>query len=239
MFDKVTEKLYFLCVKIQTLTFRTVSAKGNIFFIHHTYLSCHYLFFTPIYFIFFVLCVILESFTIDYCGFVFVCSFPMLLFESRASSNRISRRILMRRLIFLQQLWPENPTYQVYVPGYHSTMPQQHLNGRARSVSPQEVQVASLSDHPRANSRGGILYAELQFPVTSNYGSMKKRSQRDRVQHGLDQGSTSGNTTATTSVNSGEPSPTNMMPHDQLGSMDSVHRYVPDFVAVSTRKTAV
>merc|ERR1712029_875471 len=73
----------------------------------------------------------------------------------------------------LQRLWPENPTYQVYVPGYHSTMPQQHLNGRARSVSPQEVQVASLSDHPRANSRGGILYAELQFPVTSNYGSMK------------------------------------------------------------------
>ena len=117
----------------------------------------------------------------------------------------------------------------------------QHLNGvRARSVSPHEglphmVQGASLSDHPRANSRGGILYAELQFPVTSNYGSMKKRSQRDRVLAG----SESGNTTATTSVNSGEPSPTNMMPHDQLGSMDSVHRYVPDYVAVSTRKTAV
>ena len=137
----------------------------------------------------------------------------------------------MRRLISPLQLWPENPTYQVYVPGYHSTMPPtmqqqqlppQHLNGvRARSVSPHEgphmVPGASLSDHPRANSRGGILYAELQFPVTSNYGSMKKRSQRDRV---LD-GSTSGNTTATTSVNSGEPSPTHMMPHDQLGSMDS------------------
>ena len=151
----------------------------------------------------------------------------------------------MRTLILPLQLWPENPTYQVYVPGYHSTMPPtmqqpqqplhpQHLNGRARSVSPQEVHVASLSDHPRANSRGGILYAELQFPVTSNYGSMKKRSQRDRVL----EGSTSGNTTATTSVNSGEPSPTNIMP-DQLGSMDSVHRYVPDYVAVSTRKTAV
>jgi hypothetical protein len=26
-----------------------------------------------------------------------------------------------------------------------------------------------------------VLYAELQFPVTSNYGSMKKRSQRDSV----------------------------------------------------------
>ena len=171
---------------------------------------------------------------------LFLFAFPMLLFESReAASKRISRRILMRCLIFPIQLWPENPTYQVYVPGYHSTMPQQHLNGRARSVSPQEVQVASLPDHPRANSRGGILYAELQFPVTSNYGSMKKRSQRDRVMHGDIHGSTSGNTTATTSVNSGEPSPTNMMPHDQMGSMDSVHRYVPDFVAVSTRKTAV
>ena len=95
-----------------------------------------------------------------------------------------------------------------------------------------------LSDHPRANSRGGILYAELQFPVTSNYGSMKKRSQRDRNVHVMDSGS--GNTTATTSVNSGEPSPTNIITsHDGLGSMDSVHRYVPDYVAVSTRKTAV
>lgn len=81
--------------------------------------------------------------------------------------------------------------------------------------------------------QNGILYAELQFPVTSNYGSMKKRSQRDRVLE-----SSSGNTTATTSVNSGEPSPTNMI-QDAMGSMDSVHRYVPDFVAVSARKTAV
>ena len=37
MFDKVSEKLCFLCVKIQTLTFRTVSAKGNIFF-HTSYI---------------------------------------------------------------------------------------------------------------------------------------------------------------------------------------------------------
>ena len=141
------------------------------------------------------------------------------------------------------QLWPENPTYQVYVPGYHSTLPQQQMNGRARSVSPHEggvVNGASLSDHPRANSRGGILYAELQFPVTSNYGSMKKRSQRDRVNDGGGGLPSSGNTTATTSVNSGEPSPTNIITsHDGLGSMDSVHRYVPDYVAVSTRKTAV
>ena len=79
---------------------------------------------------------------------LFLFAFPMLLFESReAASKRISRRILMRCLIFPIQLWPENPTYQVYVPGYHSTMPQQHLNGRARSVSPQEVQVASKIGH--------------------------------------------------------------------------------------------
>lgn len=153
------------------------------------------------------------------------------------------------------QLWPENPTYQVYVPGYHNAVPgqpqpQQQQNGiphgavveqypngyRARSVSPHEVHATSLSDHPRANSRGGILYAELQFPVTSNYGSMKKRSQRDRV---LDPGSMSGNTTATTSVNSGEPSPTHMGP-EAMGSMDSVHRYVPEYLpVVSARKTAV
>ena len=124
--------------------------------------------------------------------------------------------------------------------------------GRARSVSPEAAQMVGVpSDHPRANSRGGqghgILYAELQFPASSNYGSMKKRSQRDRVANtnGLPpvehvHGSTSGNTTATTSVNSGEPSPTMMASiHDGLGSMDSVHRYVPDYVAVSTRKTAV
>merc|ERR1719273_2500843 len=76
----------------------------------------------------------------------------------------------------------------------------EYPNGqRVRSVSPHEVHATSLSDHPRANSRGGILYAELQFPVTSNYGSMKKRSQRERVQEqGLNPGhpgSMSGNTT--------------------------------------------
>jgi len=116
-----------------------------------------------------------------------------------------------------------------------------HPGHRARSVSPHEVHATSLSDHPRANSRGGILYAELQFPVTSNYGSMKKRSQRDRIQQEQiqQQGSMSGNTTATTSVNSGEPSPTHMGV-EAMGSMDSVHRYVPEYVpVVSTRKTAV
>ena len=71
---------------------------------------------------------------------------------------------------------------------------------------------------------------------------MKKRSQRDRVAiaHAQEHILSSGNTTATTSVNSGEPSPTNInMNMEHLGSMDSVHRYVPDYVAVSTRKTAV
>jgi len=126
----------------------------------------------------------------------------------------------------------------------HAAAAAAQANGqRARSVSPHEVNATSLSDHPRANSRGGILYAELQFPVTSNYGSMKKRSQRERVQEqGLNPGhpgSMSENTTATTSVNSGEPSPTHMGP-EAMGSMDSVHRYVPDYVpVVSTRKTAV
>jgi hypothetical protein len=149
------------------------------------------------------------------------------------------------KFCLLFQLWPENPTYQVYVPGYHNAMPhQQHFNGgRARSVSPEAAMAAGMaipSDHPRAHSRGGILYAELQFPVTSNYGSMKKRSQRDRAGAASnipEAGTTSGNTTTTTSVNSGEPSPTHMI-HDGLGSLDSVHRYVPDYVAIH-RKTAV
>ena len=130
-------------------------------------------------------------------------------------------------------------------------MPAQ-MNGdpRARSVSPEAaLAAAAASENPRGARGGGILYAELQFPVTSNYGSMKKRSQRDRAPTlGIEPlgGTHSGNTTTTTSVNSGEPSPTNMM-HEGFegavaasGSMDSVHRYVPDYVAVvSTRKTAV
>lgn len=145
-----------------------------------------------------------------------------------------------------KNLWPENPTYQVYVPGYHAGMHPASVSavGRARSVSPEEGAGGLERARVGARNGGGILYAELQFPVTSNYGSMKKRSQRDR------QGDMSGSTTATTSVNSGEPSPTNMMSslHEGLEnavhmasaqSMDSVHRYVPDYVAISSRKTAV
>ena len=120
---------------------------------------------------------------------------------------------------------------------------QQQQQQRAGSVSPGTA---------GAENNRGILYAELQFPVTSNYGSMKKRSQRD-----------SANTTASTSVHSGEPSPNSqqMMLSMNEGldvagngnnnnntsstripsaqSLDNVHRYVPDYVAISNRKTAV
>jgi hypothetical protein len=84
-----------------------------------------------------------------------------------------------------------------------------------------------------------MLYNELQFPVTSNYGSMKKRSQRSTT-----------NTNSTTVLSSaGEPSPSASAAEeamDQLSglqaislSVDNVHRYVPDYLAISNRKTAV
>ena len=129
------------------------------------------------------------------------------------------------------------------------------------------------SEHPQrtTSTTSRIQYAELQFPVTSNYGSMKKKSKREHRD--------STNTTASTSVNSsagggtGDPSPsTNMMMSMDGGdgfdghkesavsmshhistpahnttqstiasaqSLNSVHRYVPDYVAISNRKTAV
>ena len=82
----------------------------------------------------------------------------------------------------LLQLWPENPTYQVYVPGYNpnvlrsttASIQQQQQLHRAGSVSPNTINALMTTDNR-------VLYAELQFPVTSNYGSMKKRSQRDSV----------------------------------------------------------
>ena len=110
-----------------------------------------------------------------------------------------------------------------------------------------------------------MLYAELQFPSTSNYGSMKKRGgHRDKHrasssaapvhqhQHDPSAGDRHSNNTASTTVlsSAGEPSP----PHseDSHGgggganhnsilsqSVDNVHRYVPDYVAVGARKTAV
>lgn len=82
------------------------------------------------------------------------------------------------------QLWPENPTYQVYVPGYNpnvlrsataSIQQLQQQQQRAGSISPNTINALMTTTDNR------VLYAELQFPVTSNYGSMKKRSQRDSV----------------------------------------------------------
>lgn len=52
-------------------------------------------------------------------------------------------------------------------------------NNRSRSVTPSNNRTSSVEHVNR------MLYAELQFPVTSNYGSMKKKSQRSRtdIQH--------------------------------------------------------
>jgi len=150
------------------------------------------------------------------------------------------------------------------------------LSIRARSVSPNQHPATTPNGLPleggaEGGRPNGILYAELQFPVTSNYGSMKKKS-RKHSEHSAVQRPVhdSANTTASTSVNSGEPSPsTNMMSSMNEGidaagasaatgyhpsaftqpatagntsqmSMDYPdHRYVPDFVAISNRKTAV
>ena len=112
-------------------------------------------------------------------------------------------------------------------------------------------------------------YAELQFPVTSNYGSMKKKSKREHRDSAVTTASTSANSSAKNSTNDPSPS-TNMMfsmdggdgfdghresntsNHAQhpahnttqstiasAQSLNSVHRYVPDYVAISNRKTAV
>ena len=81
--------------------------------------------------------------------------------------------------------------------------------------------------------------ASFQFPVTSNYGSMKKRSQRSTA-----------NTNSTTVLSSaGEPSPSASEEaaaaavaglHEAISlSVDNVHRYVPEYLAISNRKTAV
>eukprot|EP00094_Tigriopus_californicus_P013464 TCALIF_13024-PA protein Name:"Similar to KIRREL Kin of IRRE-like protein 1 (Homo sapiens)" AED:0.12 eAED:0.13 QI:0/0.83/0.76/0.92/0.91/1/13/506/759 len=143
------------------------------------------------------------------------------------------------------KLWPENPAYQVYIPGYqqhHSIMnPQPNYSLgpgslRARSTTP----TGGMMDHP-----GGImgkdnrmLYAELQFPVTSNYGSMKKKGHRFSA-------SSTNNTNSTTVLNSstGEPSPTSEIDNNSTlpisQSMDNMHRYLPDYLTISNRKTAV
>ena len=113
---------------------------------------------------------------------------------------------------------------------------------RARSTTP-----TGGADHggvvglPGGGHGHGTRYNDLQFPVTSNYGSMKKRSQRS-----------SANTNSTTVLSSaGEPSPS---ASEEAGlyaggdpaamaaislSVDNVHRYVPEYLAISNRKTAV
>ena len=82
------------------------------------------------------------------------------------------------------------------------------------------------------SSNNGLLYADLQFPVASNYGSMKKRSQRSAA-----------NTASTTVLSSaGEPSPSSggedshnsTLPISQ--SVDNVARGYHEYV---NRKTAV
>ena len=125
-------------------------------------------------------------------------------------------------------------------------------------------------DHPQTATTSRIQYAELQFPVTSNYGSMKKKSKKGHRDSTVSTASTSVNNSA--GGEAGEPSPTHMMMSMDVGdgfdghkesnasnnnqahypahnttqstiasaqSLSSVHRYVPDYVAISNRKTAV
>ncbi|CAB4059949.1 unnamed protein product [Lepeophtheirus salmonis] len=75
------------------------------------------------------------------------------------------------------KIWPENPNYQVYSPnGYHldtsSTKRHSTTTTSASSASSSRTTTPSKS----VESVNKLLYAELQFPVTSNYGSMKKRN---------------------------------------------------------------
>ena len=89
-----------------------------------------------------------------------------------------------------------------------------------------------------------MLYSELQFPVTSNYGSMKKRSNRHS-------NSSTNHTSSTTilSVAGGDNSPNSTADGSQNStlpisqSMDNVNGgagYVNEYLAaVHSRKTAV
>jgi len=135
--------------------------------------------------------------------------------------------------------------------GYNSTIghsgvhpsPALHPSGaaplRARSTSPTggDGGVVGLPGGGGHGHGNRMLYNDLQFPVTSNYGSMKKRSQRSTA-----------NTNSTTVLSSaGEPSPSASEEaaavaglHEAISlSVDNVHRYVPEYLAISNRKTAV
>ena len=139
-----------------------------------------------------------------------------------------------------------------------------HPGGGALSSYPQGHPEPTRS----TSTTSRIQYAELQFPVTSNYGSMKKKSKKEHRDSNVTTASTSANSSA--GGGTGEPSPTNMMMSMDGGdaldghkesnastinqhpahnttqstiasaqSLSSVHRYVPDYVAISNRKTAV
>jgi len=145
------------------------------------------------------------------------------------------------------------PTAAAAAPaGYHNSTighsgvhpsPALHPSGaaplRARSTSPTggDGGVVGLPGGGGHGHGNRMLYNDLQFPVTSNYGSMKKRSQRSTA-----------NTNSTTVLSSaGEPSPSASEEaaavaglHEAISlSVDNVHRYVPEYLAISNRKTAV
>ena len=144
--------------------------------------------------------------------------------------------------------------------GYGHTI---HPGGQVLSSYPQGQPEPQRS----TSTTSRIQYAELQFPVTSNYGSMKKKSKKEHRDSTVTTASTSANSSA--GGGTGEPSPTHMMMsmdgfdgHKESSasnnnqahypahnttqstiasaqSLSSVHRYVPDYVAISNRKTAV
>ncbi len=106
-------------------------------------------------------------------------------------------------------------------PRARSVSPTAAANGGAFNPSPGGGAAASGGRDPR------LLYAELQFPVTSNYGSMKKKGG-----HRRSSGSQHTGSTAVLTSSSGEPSP-------PVSADDNHVLYSQDFVAVSSRKTAV
>lgn len=121
----------------------------------------------------------------------------------------------------------------------------QHQQQRARSTTPTGGN-RTLLDSSMDPNPPRMLYAELQFPVTSNYGSMKKKGQRHS--NTSSSGNTNNTSSSTVLSSAGEPSPPSSEDSHHLQqqqqqqanmSLENVHRYVPDFVAVSQRKTAV
>ena len=172
-------------------------------------------------------------------SFFFVC-----IFSNQISSSLSFAYIIPLNNVHYFQLWPENPGYQVYIPGYnanpgHSSLSihQQHpvygqvSSLRARSVTPTESNPNGPGLPPNR-----MLYADLQFPSTANYGSMKKKSShRDRH-------SATSSTNNTSSTSAGEASPSSdasqgaAAGHHISQSLDNVNRGYSEYV---NRKTAV